>query len=452
VFRLYKQLVAAISALTFTVSSFAALHSVTVPVCGEKAHIGFTNGIQNTSEQALESLVILRMHAAAKGIEPTAAFSFYHQKGRTGQESALSSFQLDVLEVFWQQAQASVANDPAKEAQAMQLFFHVLGTAPLQSNDSWAGVLGSLLLMLAKTEDAELALNLQQATAANVRAETARDIAKLQAKLGGGDTLMMAAHSQGTLWANAALQGLAEDTPTIAKRVRLASAGMAAASVWQTPGSSTSNSYVTSTNDIVINTLRSVSIASNLVPTAQANATHSFTLGDATGHSFTAVYLDEAEDTGSKFMNYFITGFRELAKENPARLLTTDLTYAVDLTKTGWTPQHSISGYNPQGYSVTFDSVQVTPGIIREVYTYACPAFDRGVSAPVQPWVLTSLSIADSNFISAVSGMVMLGGRLFPVTTLAKVDVGQGPTLSAGNVQLNSREAGVPPTATLSLY
>ncbi|MDO8417738.1 MAG: hypothetical protein Q7S87_16180 [Agitococcus sp.] len=437
-----------------TISPVFAAVTIQGPVCWTATHLGFTNGIQNTSEQAMHSLLALRTHAVARGLPATSIYSFYHQKGRTGQEGALTSFKLDVMEVFWQQAQASVGNDPEKEAYAMLLFFHALGAPSPFFDKTNANLISALLMNLSQVEDARLALSLQTATAATIKKETSQDVAKLHSILSKGDLLMMAAHSQGTFSANSALQEFAKQYPQFASQVRLSSAGMAADKVWQTPRSAVPNAYVTSTNDIVINTLRTVSIAKNLVPTAPANYTHGITTKDLNGHSFEDIYLDEAAETGTQFMKIFSASFAQLAVGNSAKVFSSDLTYTIDFGRAAWTPQHIEIGSDSWGFSWSLSQSQPTPNTIRQVESLSC---GNGMSTRTLPTGYgTYLSVAGWSSrmtILAVTGTVTMDSVVYPVNNL-------GPSVSnnvaelvpvAGKISVTGGN-GTPYEGTLTIY
>jgi len=304
------RVVSSIVAASLFVSQIAA--AATVP-CGPVAtRIGFTNGVQNTREDARRSLRELSALAVRQGLPVTAPELFYHTKGRPGHEDGKASMKLDVLEVYWQLAQEQVGNDPAKEAQVMAIFHHAV-----TSSSTGGGTFATLVASLAKAESDAEANAFTAQTAANVKLETTNDVQHLTSILSTGDRLMMAAHSQGTLWANAALQDLTAQHPRYAQRVHLVNAGMAADHVWQTPGSAYPNVYVTNTHDTVMNTLRALAVSKGLPPPAAANSDFGLTSSDNDlGHGFLEVYIKQGYDPGTKVTTAFKGGFTQVTAEN----------------------------------------------------------------------------------------------------------------------------------------
>lgn len=442
--------------VSISFSSIAFAVTGPAPVCLSTPHLGFTNGIQNTSEQAVHSLVILRQHAKARGMvspsnKDVSDYVFYHQKGINGTESRITSFLLDVMEVYWQLAQATVNNDPAKEQQAMQLFFKTV--LPSSSDASTSGMLANMLQFLTQAQNERIALTMYTGIGGTLLDTTAKDVAKLYSILSKGDTLMMAAHSQGTLSANAALQEFAKQYPQFASQVRLASAGMAAPNVWQTPGSIVANTYVTNTNDLVIDTIRDLARSKSLAPSAVANATHPVALfADITGHDFTKIYLDESAETGTKFMQIFSNGYTQLLKENSAKVFVADLTYTVDFSRTRWTPENRISGPDGFGFTTSISQTQLSPTTIREVYSLSCGGNSTTPILKSYDFTFFLGGLSNPDAVVSVAGTITMSAVTYPVTKLGLVNSPIGGIPGAGTIRLTGTTGTPAYTATLSIF
>lgn len=422
-----NKFIAALVAIVVGLNPLIATASVCNPVV---LHLGFTNGIQNTQPEANESLQGLARKTKSRLSSSSRNYLFYHTKGRPGTGSGYSSFKLDVLEVYWLLAKETVGGDPKREAQAMALFHHAIKDDTAQSGGGW---LSNGLAWLTQAETDAQTAAFAAATVQNVTGESDNDVKILRARLGNGDQLMMAAHSQGTLWANAALTEFAKQAPELATQVRLSSAGMAASYVWQTPGSAVANKYTTSSGDKVINTIRDFAHARGMAEPREANSSHSISIQ---GHGFTEIYLDDNEPTGKAFLANFLEGMNQLPLENKLGSVLTHIDLDVNFGKTGqnlldsgrWTEDFSYQTLlNAEGVvAVAGKETRTSPTAMHVDQTFYC-SFVGGTNPNAASQTLP-LSVALPTEVTelAISGTVHYDGKLFYVQRIQNVGAQTG--------------------------
>ena len=269
----------------------------------------FSNGIQNTRDQAIASHEKLMMKSVNAGF--SAKLLLYHAKGRDHNKPGALSFPLDIFEVFALLSKETIAGNAATEKVATKI------AGGFRSPEARPSVLYEQLISFAtKARDEIETLAFKQNTPDNVRLTVANDAVALATWLKLGNLVRVSAHSQGTLWANAAMSLVESEHPILAKQMRLVSAGMAASKVWQTPGSPLASSYVTNENDFVIGVLRNVATHIGLPSPAASNSVHPFSFGEPPGHAFDKIYLNQAERTGVEFLKLHDAGVWKLQDEN----------------------------------------------------------------------------------------------------------------------------------------
>lgn len=373
----------------------------------------FSNGIQNTRDQALASHEKLMMKTASAGFAEK--ILLYHAKGRDHNQPGRLSFALDMFEVFALLSKESIAGNPANEKLASKI---AGGYRSPESKPSTTYL--QLVGFFDGARDKVETLAFQQNTPDNLRVTVANDALTLTTWLKLGNLVMVSAHSQGTLWANAALARVESEQPLLAKQVRLVSAGMAASKVWQTPGSALASSYVTNTSDLVIGTLRSVAGAAGLPLPMPSNSTHSFIFSEPQGHGFDKVYLNEAEQTGADFLKLHSAGVAKLQDDNRMTPLAS-YEATVDVGPTG-APHLAVNS------------------ILGKVYGNSSPASDLNGFAYIVQNVRTGASTLKSGvswFCDANQRPPVVGSSIELVLTLPTF-YGK-PALIDGSAQLESK-------------
>jgi pimeloyl-ACP methyl ester carboxylesterase len=294
-------------------TSLALSQAVNEYSCFPKIVLGFGNGIQNDRVEAQSSIDKLWDLNSVVVSRSEEKILFYHQKGRNNAEGAIASRRMDVLELYWLQAMASVNNDPQYEELAIAAFHGAT------MSDKFAG-LGNLFAgfvgFAIKAETQIQSEAMLDHTREAVNAEIAEDVSAIGEIVATGSKLLLVAHSQGTLFANAALQKYAEQDAAGAKKLRLVSTGMVADRVWQTPESTLVNEYVTSNSDAVINSWRDVSKARGLpVPLASNSDVLPDAPISAPGHGFIDVYLNTSYEPGQRVMAAVEKAFKQFVSE-----------------------------------------------------------------------------------------------------------------------------------------
>lgn len=277
--------------------------SSTITVTGPPKVFGFFNGVWNTEEEAGMGLDALKkLVGASHDNAPIRYESFYNQTGKGGSGSPLQ----DIAETFVQRGVEldGVLNDRWEHYWDLLAGRH---GDPDSLTGSLIKGLGSGGLALARLLDATFNATLGQIVGGWARllsdppteADLNSHLAKLRILAGEDAHLVLLAHSQGNLFANAAHDGLLASHPRVAVKV-----------VHVAPASPTTRGeYGLSDLDLVVNALR-IQGGSSVRP---ANWSLPFSSVDASGHMLVATYLDAAREGRAKVKALVASAFDGLA-------------------------------------------------------------------------------------------------------------------------------------------
>lgn len=266
--------------------------------------IGFSNGISTLRDFASTQSIKVAFRAKSLPSYPSLArrdaISFYHKNNDFG----------DFAEVFLQKAQESQF-DSINFSEKSQTFFY--GLAGIAS-------FGPVVEMF-KDLFARFVVPAMLGEANNrVAQEVALDLKKAQEVFVRGNSLLIVAHSQGTLYSNELVRQLYAIGPAaeLDGRLSLVSAGVAASYVAGKGGAHTRINYVTNAADSVINGLRLASVAANFLQplpfnVASVSPTTEGVLDSIVQHSFQNVYFNESLDSGKMVVALMADRLTDLA-------------------------------------------------------------------------------------------------------------------------------------------
>jgi hypothetical protein len=268
--------------------------------------IAFVNGVANTDKAATDSLDRLRREFTSEyNFAPLTYELLYNQTGcGTGAAGGLACIE-DIFEVFGQrdrELQGVLAN-------RWEIFWEILAVRHTQGSSltgrllSLLGDAGNGLLQLVDTTFNAMVNQLVAVTGrllANPATvlNTASHAAKLQAYADSGQGILLVAHSQGNLFANAAFDALIASRPTATAKV-----------VHVAPASPTlRGDYALADIDLVINGLRLSGV--NSVPAS--NLALPVNRADLSGHMFEGTYLDATRAAYSRFRSMMASALNSM--------------------------------------------------------------------------------------------------------------------------------------------
>lgn len=273
----------------------------------------FSNGVATPEELAQKNL--WRVQAKSRALSAVTSDDsvlFYHEDDGAG----------DFMEVYIQKAEEIAQLQNLDFSAASQAFF---------SGMAGAAVTGPFSALIRGLISATLPDRLLSEARKRVTTEVAEDVAIIKEVLAAGDSLLVVAHSQGTLYSNEALLQLYSSEPhsELDRRVALISTGVAASSVVGVGGIGTASNYVTNTLDQVINALRlgaaAVSVPSPLLGNVTSVSTAAEEASDlAFQHSFKDVYFNEDLDAGQEVVRLMQTNLNRLSGDGASGLPSTD--------------------------------------------------------------------------------------------------------------------------------
>jgi hypothetical protein len=241
--------------------------------CQQGFVVYFANGVQNTPDDALASLYLTHNIIGDS----------YNGESIVDYRRALNP--TTGLSDFYRVLKQKLAENPRFTGYFIaKLLFDVAASEPIAQ---------ALLSFLSTSEQADiqnafmgLFADLEQANGSSggyFDSNVATHVQQYETDLAAGQKVLVVAHSQGNLYANAAYDHMVTDGVDM-RAFAIASVGTAA-------DVAKSGEYVTSTNDLVIGALRQV------FPTLAANTAVTFApLDDPLGHSYSQIYLNNAHE------------------------------------------------------------------------------------------------------------------------------------------------------------
>lgn len=229
------------------------------PAFAAPAAVVFVNGIQNTFDDSVASMLVLKANMKAKKLDKDFVYGNAY--------NASNGFFSDMWQVFQQKKH---------ETQNVKDFWRMLDGGTTQAGWMSQDIYDKYLNSLSTSSMPELPEHLKM----------------YRQYLAEGRKLVLVAHSQGNLYANAE-QNMLVSGPRSAQG-KISSVGVASPAQYLLPGSS----YITSSWDQVINGLRMIK---NALP---SNISIGFQPAqDTLGHSFVKIYMNNAYPAADQVLN-----------------------------------------------------------------------------------------------------------------------------------------------------